>query len=467
MYFNEQFDLSAFAMHSLGVFNPLMDSDSELFVDPKLLDDAKDEFSESRDELTRYFTDVIDLLKISTKKGDTFWIAARDLIVSKEKAGAGIGYSKNGKKGTGIGPILAGQIVDRVCEIMPHVNYKPNIFELVGIFTKNLGCDRLSDMIVSILADRFYAYTQRMAHQLGIHQLTEVTTKSGKKFLCPSFSQEDGALILFPKRLLKPLPIAANIGEALENASLDDDMRKQLNHIIAAAHKKGRDPGKGDLQDFVLSRPKIFKEILEGYEIAKSQAYDFDADRRNVGDSAALAKEIVGQPNSIPNGLSPVERTEAMLHSVISTLRKLVEENRLSELLFNDDGSYKKEIASQRLIFAIAEIYSKVYDVDLNRESNAGNGSVDFKFSVGRGARILIEVKLSSHPRIREGFYAQLPAYAKSEGIQRLVLLIIQIDESIAQISFLQERIEEDPRNTIQMELIDARKRPSASKRVA
>jgi hypothetical protein len=467
MYFNQQFDLSALSMHRLGVFNPIMGQDNELFIDPKLLDDATDEFSGSRAELNQYFVDTIDLISLSKQRGDMFWEAARDRIISKEKASAGIGYSKTGKRGKGIAKTLAGQIVDRALEIMPHVDRKPNIFELMGIFAKGLGCDRLSDMIVSILADRFYAYTARTAHDLGIHQLKTVTSASGSEYLCPCFSEEEGPILLLPKSLLKALPIAANIGEALENANLNDDIRKQLNAMFAAAHKNGRDPGKADLREFIFSRPALFAKIVEGYEAAKSVAYDFDLDKRNVGDADALAKEIVGIPSAYSTDLPAAERVESLLKKLLETLRKLVEENRLSELLFNDDGSPKKEVASQRLIFAIAEIFSRAYDVDLTRESNAGNGAVDFKFSVGRGARVLIEIKLSSHKRIRDAYYAQLPAYAKSEGISRLVLLILQIDDSSKQIEHLREIISETKENNIQLEVIDARKRPSASKRVA
>jgi hypothetical protein len=38
VYFNERFAVSAIAMQSLGVFNPEIDVDNKMFVDPKLLE---------------------------------------------------------------------------------------------------------------------------------------------------------------------------------------------------------------------------------------------------------------------------------------------------------------------------------------------------------------------------------------------------------------------------------------------
>jgi len=41
VHFNEHFSVSAIAMRTLGVFNPEIGIDNKMFVDPKLLEDAK------------------------------------------------------------------------------------------------------------------------------------------------------------------------------------------------------------------------------------------------------------------------------------------------------------------------------------------------------------------------------------------------------------------------------------------
>ena len=53
----------------------------------------------------------------------------------------------------------------------------------------------------------------------------------------------------------------------------------------------------------------------------------------------------------------------------------------------------------------------------MTRESDAGRGPVDFKFSAGWHRRALIEVKLLSSSKLFRGADAQLPQYLASEQI--------------------------------------------------
>jgi hypothetical protein len=53
-------------------------------------------------------------------------------------------------------------------------------------------------------------------------------------------------------------------------------------------------------------------------------------------------------------------------------------------------------------------------DVDVSREANVGRGPVDFKFSAGWRRRALIELKLMSSRKLRQGAEAQLPQSANA-----------------------------------------------------
>jgi hypothetical protein len=97
------------------------------------------------------------------------------------------------------------------------------------------------------------------------------------------------------------------------------------------------------------------------------------------------------------------------------------------------------------------------------RESNSGPGPVDFRFSVGEKERLIIETKLSTNERLKDGYYEQLPAYAKAEGIKNLILLIIRVTEDDKHISSLLAAIARKSL-PIQVTVIDAVRKPSASK---
>lgn len=436
-----------------------------MFVDPKMLEIGTGEFAEAHDELIAYFTAVAELVKLikTTTETDMAWTAAWKRMRFKETANTALGFSRRGTDGNGIGEILAKRIIRRASEILPHVAYSPEVFELIGVFAEQLGCDRLSDMIVSILKGRFLAYTGRITETLAIKQTVEVSY-CGKRYICPRYRVGDKPMILIPEYLLKPLPIAANIEDALDAADLNDQSREQVNAIYAQAHKEGVSP-KHYLRNILLANKSIPNSIVTGYRRAEPIPYDYDRDPNDVANFSPIAYEIVGTPTPMPVGLDQMQRVKNCVEETIAHLKRSVEHNRVSDLLYDDAGVPRKEIYSQRLIFAIAEIFAKLYDVDLSQQANAGPGSTDFRFTVGHKARLIVELKLSNHPRLKDGYYEQLPAYAQAEGVERLILLIMKVSEADDnQIKVLMNALAAKPL-PIDITIVDAIRKPSASKR--
>jgi len=461
-HFNEQFGVSAIEMQRLGVFNAEIGVDNRMFVDPKLLEDAQEEFAAAHAELIAYFEVVANLVRLIKKQGDLVWAAACKRMQFKETANTALGFAKEGIDGNGIGETLSKQIIARALEILPQVEFAPDLFELIGVFAERIGCDRLSDMIVAILKPRFLAYTCRATKALGIRQTIEVSYR-GVKYTCPSMGKTRKPLILVPQHLLKPLPIAANIEDALDIADLNDEARNEVNRIYAEASRARVSP-KPYLRGIVRRNPAIARGIIEGYRKAPPVPYDYDQDPNQVAGFNPIAREIVGELPKKPTGLSAIELVERCVFDTITQLQKSIEHNRLADLLYDDAGRPRREIASQRLIYAIADIFAKIYGVDLSREANAGPGAVDFRFTVGRDARLLVEVKLSTHKRLQDGYYEQLPAYAKAENITRMILLVVRISEDDSHLNKLTEAVKRYAL-PIQIVVINAVRRPPASKR--
>jgi hypothetical protein len=461
VYFNQKFNVSAIQMRRLGVFNLEIGTDNKMFVDSKLLESAQDEFAGAHSQLLSYFAKTVDLIKLSKKPGDLPWQSACARMQFKEISHTGLGCSSKGTDGNGIGKVLAEKIVQRAADILPHVGFQPDVFELIGVFAENLGCDRLSDMIVSILRGRFFAYTDRITRTLGVAQ-TAAFTIGDKTFVFPKLERKP--LVLVPRAILKPLPVALDIEQALDNADLNAAVRAELNKMFADAQKHNAVPGRTRLREFIRTNPKILSQIIEGYQRAQGIPYDFDTDPHRVSDVEAVAQEIVGNPGIDTSAIPQEGRAMACLTTTLDHFEQAVQENGLSDCLFDDDGKPRKEVISQRLLFAVAGIFGKLYNVDVSREGNAGVGSVDFRFTVGYKDRLLVELKLSTHSRLKDGYYEQLPAYAKAEGIKQLVLLIIRISDDVSHIEKLLTAINEKEL-PIQVRIIDAMPRPSASKR--
>ena len=141
MYFNERFGISAIAMHKLGVFNPDIEVDNHMFIDPKMLEEGQYEFFGARDDLMAYFAGTVQLVRSIKKRDDSdlAWNSAWKRMRFKETTNTALGFSKEGTEGNGIGKTLAQRIINRASEILPHVEYAPDIFELIGVFAERIG----------------------------------------------------------------------------------------------------------------------------------------------------------------------------------------------------------------------------------------------------------------------------------------------------------------------------------------
>jgi len=270
-------------------------------------------------------------------------------------------------------------------------------------------------------------------------------------------------MILVPANILKPLPIATDIEDALDVADLNEETRAKVNEIYAEARKRHVSP-KSYLRSAAIRNASISKGIISGYKKAPPTPYDYDSDPNNAASLDPIAREVVGEPARELTGLSQMERVEACVRETIGHLREGIEQNRLSDVLYDDSKEPRKEAVAQRLIYAIAKIFANIYDVDLSREANAGPGAVDFRFTVGYKARLIVEVKLSTNPRIKEGYYEQLPAYAKAENIERMILLVLRVSADDSSTNRLINSLK-GKSLPIQVEMIDAIPKPSASKR--
>ena len=75
-------------MHSLGCFNPILDFDSQLFIDPRLLNrTAAPELRGAHNDVTDYFMLLLQALRKSKTRDDIFWKSSKDMFAFPEFKG--------------------------------------------------------------------------------------------------------------------------------------------------------------------------------------------------------------------------------------------------------------------------------------------------------------------------------------------------------------------------------------------
>jgi len=462
---SEYLRISPSKLERAGVFDAIIGIDSRLFVDPQLLRRTRiPEFRGAVRKMEAHFQQILMLLQASQRREDRAWREARRRLEYGEAKGVGIGYGVTTGDGRGIGPILAGRLLESADEIVAMGIQDPVLFELLGLFEEGIGADLLSDMTIRILQSEFHQYTDRVARTFDIENTTTVTV-AGNDYRLPLQSNGKDHLVLLPQALLRDLPVALTRDDIFYVINTNAELRERVNELVGGAWKKLT---KRDLRS-LLKDPEHVRQLLESYKANDSGPYDVANDPSgllawlDLGRRWASAYGLLLR-NKKPRNLADVED---VVDKIIGQFKRNLEFNGLNQGLYVE-GKPRLERFSQLLFYAIADAYCEANDVDLNREPNAGNGPVDFKVSRGYSARVLVEIKLSSNSRLIKGYEKQLKAYEQAEATRSSYYVVVRVTRSEQGIKHLLERQQAligDKTRFPKIVVIDATLKPSASRR--
>ena len=457
------------ALQEKGVFNSLIGEDSELYLDPRLLKTTSvTELSQSHEVFRSHFEKIIKLLIHSSEHGDNFFKKAIKGLTFKEPDFLSLGYSIPGNSGRGIGKKFAQSLARTAKEILQHGITDPEIFEIVGIFEEGIGADRISDMTARIILPNLALYSERIAHELGL--TAKEISFSDNSYKLPVNIQNKAPLLLLPQEILNDLPIANDRGDLDEVFSHNEKLREDINHIIGEVWKDSSTKylRKREIKEALLQNPEALRELIRIYKERNVNPYNFEKDPRGLINWLDIAEEYTAKyPLEIPldSGLTAENILEVVL-VICKRFKALVEDNGLSECFWDEKNEKcKNERFAQRLFFAVADSYCEANNLDLNRESNAGRGPVDFKLSQGAKAKVNVEVKYTSND-VKHAYETQLPIYNKAERTEHCILLIIintKITKALEELRIKQAKDIQGNKKVPEIFIVDGRIRPSAS----
>jgi hypothetical protein len=458
-----------------GAINTFVALDTALFVDPlRLAEATTPEFVGSRQKVLDYFSQTLLLIRMTNDPSDQTWTRASERFVFREIAGYGLGYARGSTLGSGIGPQLRTRLLKTAREIVSKGIVEPEIFELIGIFEEGIGPDRLSDMVCSILLEEFCAFTERVAQQCGACNVASFRVGSRSYSLPWTLRREERVAVLFvPQELVRQLPIAKSFEDIETIANHNRTLREALNRQFGEEWRsRVRRFRKADVRQVLLRTPECVREIIDEYRSRRPRPYDVNSDPEGLLNWGAQGKHIADVHPlqfTLSPGSSDSERAEQIVAQICEQFRDLVENNRLHKLLYADDACTKprKEKQSQLLFFAIAYSYCVAHNLDISPECDPGRGPVDFKFSSGMRAKVLVELKLSTNKKLLAGLERQVPAYAAAEKSDRSYYVVIQVAESRTGIERLEKRVAELQKQGLEYPkvlYVDALPQESASK---
>lgn len=461
--YSEYFGIKSSSFKKYDTFNGFVNRDALYYMLPYEVENLKiDEFKNSYDRYKQYFSNIITILD-NSNGNDRFYREAEKKFQFHEIGHIGLGYSKSGKNGSGIGKKFASQLTKTAFQLVKAGIKDPEIFQLIGLFEEGIGADRISDMTVAILREDFLLYTQRVSLELKLK--TKKFQYGTISYNLP-FNPSNEPIIFSPKTVLTDLPVAFDSDDIDRVCVHNSSLRDKVNEIIGKVFdKQTRALIKSNLKDLILNNPSIIEEAIKTYK-DKGKNYDFENDPKGDFIWKEIASDTVQNfPLALTTQVKPIE----IVNTICIKYQDLIENNGMWKFFHNSDGTHKQESFAQMLFFAIAHSYCEANNLDVSPECDSGNGPIDFKISQGSNEKINIEMKLSTNTKLLHGYKSQLAIYNKAEKTNQSKFVIVQLyDKDSTKIEKVYEhkRQNETIDNKLpEIVVIDATKKESASKR--
>jgi hypothetical protein len=411
-----------------------------------------------------HFEDYVRLLVISENEGDAAWRAARNLLDLREPPQTGLGYGGSGKSGSSRPAEIRDIIMRTSMEIIRLGSKDPEMISLMGFFEENIGPDTISDFTTRVIMDELAKLTEDFCQKNGI-PTSDTTLVEGTQL--PKFN--GASIILVPKDIVRDLPIANDWSEIQDAALKNQKIRQRVNSHLADIAKPTVADRKAAIKAAALESADNFESFLHSIK-QNAASYDAKADAlayyklREILRSNLEQFKQTSKPDITKN-------PQALRDFVIETIKHFkhhVEHGNLWEELWIGEEP-KKERAAQLIYFAIADCFCIANDVDISPEANMGGGPIDFKFSHGHKARVLVELKRDSGT-VKHGYEKQLEIYKDASRTNYGIFVVMdygtgKLGNKLNQIQAIQHRRLEDGEPASDIIVIDASKKASASQR--
>jgi hypothetical protein len=471
--FSEQFGIAPNVIRDLGAFDPILNADTRLFIDPLLLSSSEcGEMKYAHEVWGRHFEKLIKLLSSVQEKGDPAWRVVDKQLSFREFKGTCLGYGSGSISGTALASNVRQRIISTAMRITELGIEDPEFFTLIPLLEEDVGPDSISDMTSHVIARQLASFSMRVLE--GISLAREAFQIGGEEFSLPKnpFESDRGRplpVVLVPLDVLRDLPVASDRNDIARVAAENDELRDKISASIGQIWEKKSRHQKDELRRSALASREAFETLLELLRSLNRTAYDIERDpagrSRWLEAGRAIAKEY-----PMPLALQSNDRTglRAIVERIIENYKYLIENQGVWKALYDSIGGKPlHEHYSQKVFFVTAEAHCKANNLDITPEANSGAGPVDFKFATGYENRVLVELKLSTNPHLKNGYTKQLEAYMRAERAEVGYYVILYVGGSVKQMDEVL-RLEALAKNSRKphspVTVIDASQKPSASK---
>ena len=429
--------VTAQQLEEAGVLNVILGVDTQLFIDPRLLQNTDiPEFSTSKGLVDEYFN---NLLRVNQQAHLTARVRelAISMIAIKEPKGLAIGYGNSRDSGTAIPRSVAVASLRSLNELLLVGINDTRVMEMLGLFIYRFGSDSISDLIAHIIYEDLCSFTQRVCGELGV--ATTRYTINGNHYELPTHPFKPHQIILLPVDLLSPLPVATSWEEIAEVARVNAETRRAFNDLVGEnignfAKAIKRDPTR------LTTSSENMQTLIDMYSNTSARPYDIDTDIRGYQRLTEFASRLERNSSTESTRIDqPSDMIDFIRDEIISRYRRHIEQLGANLMLYQRTGTQLRTVdplkplhedASQILFHIVADDMCRLSNVMLSREPSTAAGAVDFSIGTGYRNKALVEIKKSTNNDLINGYTKQIERYLEAEAAAEAFYVVVIVRES-------------------------------------
>src|SRR6266498_3523877 len=363
--FSKQFEIGTKRLSEMGLFDPILNCDTRLFVDPVLLRGSEHNFIKTKgtQSFNEYFGNIIRVLGKSTSQGDLLWRNASRALNLEERPELCLGYGGSSTRGRNVAAEIKTKVIATAWEIIKLGIEDAELFSLLGLLEDGVGPDTIGDMTTNAILPAIMALTEETARTLELKTKRQAIGEKTASLPVNPFSGRP--ILLVPLDVLRDLPVASDWSDVSSVAAENDEIRQRVNKYIGNIWKLSLREQKSAIRSQALTSKEAFKTVMDTVYLLDQDHYDY------VGDTEGhriFREGVANLAQAFPLKLRKPRKgnhaeLKALIQEIIIHFRTLIEDKGLSYLLWHN-AKPRKERAAQKLFFGISDAYCKSNNVD-------------------------------------------------------------------------------------------------------
>jgi hypothetical protein len=263
--FSKHFEIDATTLERAGLIDPFLDVDTQLFIDPVLLEKSANPriHCDAFNTFYSHFENYVRLLAISRTENDAAWKGAKRLLNLREPPENGLGYGSSSRAGSSRPGAIRDAMMRTSKEIIDLGADDPEMISLMGFFEEDVGPDTISDFTTRVIIRELAAITENFCVSQGIPVSEDAATPGLRlpRYRDPITGQ-DKATVLVPTDIVRDLPIANDWSDIEQAAYANAKIRDQVNKLLAGIAKPTVADRKAALRRLALNSADDFERFL-------------------------------------------------------------------------------------------------------------------------------------------------------------------------------------------------------------